>query len=72
MKKSSQVSPADLVVAVLFAAMVALPLPLVVGSDGGDLLAKALLLGAIVVPPALALFWAQTRYGPATRQATDP
>ncbi len=71
MKKTTPLTSADVVVAVLFAAMIALPLPVLVGSNSGDLLAKALLLGAIVVPPAFALFWAQTRYGPTARGTVE-
>ena len=57
---------ADLVLATLAVAMLLLPLPILARSSASDLVAKAMLLGAIVLPPAVVLFWAQLRYGPSS------
>lgn len=59
----------DVILAVIAVAMLTLPLPILFRSNAGDLVAKALLLGAIILPPAVVLFWAQVRYGPGTAPA---
>ncbi len=56
----------DLILAMIAVAMLLLPLPILVRSSSGDLMAKAMLFGAIVLPPAAVLVWAQLRYGPSS------